>query len=330
MLIKKDVLQGISILAESKQLTKKEVIDAFVGKSADNGNAMGRVSRIAETFYFIGASIVVLGVALLVFQNWTLLSSTVKVLVTIGVAIFTYITGVLVAQNKNLGRIGDAFQLISGLLMPVGLGVLFSNANLNPTSYECQIVSSFLLFISYIFSFSIFRKNIFILFSIFFGGWLFFSLTGFVAKEWLMLDQTEHFFEYRAFIVGFFYMCLGYKFSNNRISSLSGFLYGLGSSSFLGSSFLISGLGYNQNLVWNFIFPVIVFFVLLAGAYIRSKSFFVIGTVFLILFILKITFKYFAQELGWSSALVMAGFFIIGAGYLVIYLKKRCWGRVRI
>lgn len=40
-------------------------------------------------------------------------------------------------------------------------------------------------------------------------------------------------------------------------------------------------------------------------------------------YILKITSEYFADSLGWPLALMIAGFGMIGVGYLTVYIKRK-------
>jgi len=171
-------------------------------------------------------------------------------------------------------------------------------------------------------SYVVFRKNVFTLFSILFGTWLFFSLTSFMIGGGAYFDSWK-FYEYRVLVAGITYILIGYAFSKNERASLSNFLYGFGILGFLGSALSLGGWEPNQNVFWELIYPGLIFGALFLSVHIKSKSFLTWGTLFLMAYILKITSEYFSTGLGWPLALVIAGLSMIGVGYMSLSLKKK-------
>jgi len=323
MSTKEEVIQYIKNLAEQKILTKMEVNSAYdAGSGIQTDVVLSKKLGISDPLYYIGGAVVFLGIAILLAQNWSTLGFVTKLLATLGAGIAAYFVGVLFSRDERTENVGSAFYLISALVIPMGLYVVFNNAGYDAGSYGSQSLISGILFAMYISSYFVFRKNIFTLFSIIFGTWLFFSLTSAMVGSGPYFDAGR-FYEYRILVAGLTYILLGHAFSKNARSALSGFLYSFGILSFLGSALALGGWEPNQNVFWELIYPGLIFGTLFLSVYIKSKSFLTWGTLFLMAYILKITSEYFSGGLGWPLALVIAGLAMIGAGYMSISLKKK-------
>src|SRR3989344_3419530 len=323
MATKEEVLQYIKSLAEQKVVSKEELDAAFdSGSGIKTDMVLTKKLGVAEILYYIGGAIVFLGISILLWQNWSTLGFGTKVLATLGSGIAAYFVGLLFSRNERTEAAGSAFYLISALVTPMGLWVVFDNAGFDASSYGTQSLISGIMLGTYLLSLLVFRKNIFTLFSILFGTWLFFSFTSFMIGSGAYFDNWK-FYEYRVLVAGIAYMLLGYAFSKNERVSLSGFLYGFGILGFLGAALTLGSWKPNQNVFWELIYPGLVFGALFLSVQIKSKAFLTFGTLFLMAYILKITSEYFSSGLGWPLALVIAGLAMIGIGYMSISLKKK-------
>jgi len=323
MATKEEILQYVKTLAEQKIITKDELDLAYdSGSGIKEDIVLTKRLGISEILYYIGGAIVFLGIAILLAQNWSTLGFGTKVLATLGAGVATYFVGVLFSRDERTETAGSAFYLISALVIPMGLYVVFDNAGFDAGSYGSQSLISGILFGMYLMSYVVFRKNVFTLFSILFGTWLFFSLTSFMIGSGAYFDSWK-FYEYRILAVGITYMLIGYAFSKNERVPLSNFLYGFGIFGFLSSALSLGGWEPNQNVFWELIYPGLIFGALFLSVHIRSKSFLTWGTLFLMAYILKITSEYFSSGLGWPLALVIAGLSMIGVGYMSLSLKRK-------
>lgn len=323
MATKEEVLQYIKTLGEQKIVTKDELDLAFdSGSGIKTDVVLTKKLGISEILYYIGGAIVFLGIAILLWQNWSTLGFGTKVLATLGAGVAAYFVGVLFSRDERTETAGSAFYLISALVTPMGLWVVFDNAGFDTSSYGSQSLISGIMLGTYLLSLLVFRKNIFTLFSILFGTWLFFSFTGFMIGGGQYFDSWK-FYEYRVLVAGIAYMLLGYAFSKTERAPLSGFLYGFGILGFLGAALTLGSWKPNQNVFWELIYPGLVFGALFLSVQIKSKAFLTFGTLFLMAYILKITSEYFSSGLGWPLALVIAGLAMIGVGYMSISLKKK-------
>lgn len=320
---KEEILQYIKMLSEQKVITKSELDTAFnSGSVVTEETSLTKAVGLADIMYYIGGAIVFLGIAILVTQNWAVLNFTTRVLATLGAGVTAYFVGIFFIRKKQTETVGSAFFLISALVIPIGLSVVFEHAGFNVYGLGYQSLISVILFAMYLLSYFVFRKIIFILFSILFATWFFFSFMGFITLNIPMFDGWR-FSAYRILVAGISYMLLGYAFSKNKYASLKGFLYGFGILGFLGSALILGGWKPDQSIFWELIYPVIVFGTLFVSVYIKDKAFLTFGTIFLMVYILKITSEYFSSGLGWPLALVIAGLSMIGVGYMSLTLKRK-------
>ncbi len=323
MATKDEILQYIRILAEQKAVTREELELAFDAGSGGvkTDVVLTKKLGIAEILYYIGGAIVCLGIGILLAQNWSTLGFGTKVLATLGSGVAAYFVGLLFSRDERTETVGSAFYLISALVSPVGLYVVLDNAGFDAGSYGSQSLIFGVMLGTYVLSLLVFRKTVFVLFSILFGSCLFFSFTSYMIGG--SYFNGWEFSEYRVLSMGVTYILLGYAFSKDERVSLSGFLYGFGILGVLGATLALGKWEPNQNIFWELIYPGLIFATLFTSVQIKSKAFLTWGSIFLMLYILKITSEYFSSGLGWPLSLVIAGLAMIGVGYMSISLKHK-------
>ncbi len=328
------VLEQVSSLAAQHLITEGELAAAYnkgagqpspseiLPTPSSTGHGLSKHLSINDILYYIGGAIVFTGIAVMIGTSWTSLSSLTRVLVTFGFGIVTYITGLIFGREERTDGVSQAFYLISALVLPIGLYVILDVAGVDLyTAATATLISSILVIVFGLSAF-LFRKTIFLIFSIIFGTWLFFAVTDLLVGGNPIFDGN--FYLYRVLCVGLTYMFLGYHFlATEHRDGLSGWLYGFGSLGFLGSALALGGWTPSQNSFWELIYPGLVFGVLFLSVVVKSKAFLVWGSIFLMGYILKITAEYFTEGLGWPLALVLAGLALIGVGYASSYLNRK-------
>lgn len=319
---KQKALEYIKNLAAQKLLTREELLGAFEQAAGSPRDHIFKVRlSMTEILYYIGGAIVCLGIAVLLWQNWSTLNVVTKITATLGSGLAAYIVGLVLGRDGKNEALSSAFYLISALVMPLGLHVTFQSAGFNIAGNSIQSLVSAILLATYLASYFVLKRSVFIVFSIIFGTWFFFAFTNLLAGYSAFTDNT--FSLYRVLTTGVSYILLGHSFSKTEKASLSGFLYGFGIFGFLGAALLLGGFGSNHNVFWEVIYLGLVFGTLFLSTTLKSNSFLVFGTLYLMAYILKITAEYFSKGLGWPFALVLAGLMLMGAGYLSVYLKRR-------
>ncbi|MEX2054790.1 MAG: DUF2157 domain-containing protein [Candidatus Andersenbacteria bacterium] len=328
-MLKAEAINAVKSVAASNTLSETEVIAAYRSgrtHATASDDVMHKRLGVVEILYAIGGAIVFLGIIILVSQNWNTLSDLTKITVTLGSGLAAYVVGLLFSRYKSLDAVSQAFYLISAVVMPIGLNVTFDIAGLNTGDFSLQTLITALLFAMFFASFIVFRKAIFILFSVIFGTWLFFSLTSWLVGTRPEFSELE-FYEYRTLLVGLTYILLGYYFAQTPYRFMQGWLYGFGVLGFLGAALALGGWSPEQNLFWEAIYPGLLFGIIFLSVHVKSKAFLIFGALFLVAYIFKITAEYFQDSLGWPFALVICGLTLIAVGYGTVYLNKRYLGK---
>ncbi|MDB4939844.1 MAG: hypothetical protein JWO40_269 [Candidatus Doudnabacteria bacterium] len=324
---KEEALAYVKSLAEQQLVTREELIASYnlglpSGIATGDGIALKKQVGMSEIISYIGGAIVFLGIAISLEQNWSALSFFTKILATLGVSIAAYILGVVLIKKEKTEITGTVFLLVAALVGPIGIGVLLDNMGFDMSTSGSQSVNSGILLIIFLSSYFIFKKNVFTLFSILFGTWFYFAITNFLVFNVGSFEYWS-FIEYRLLVLGLAYMLLGHGFLKGEHASLSGFLYGFGVFGFLAAGLGLGNWEPHQNILWEIIYPGLVFGILFVSVYLKNKAFLIWGTIFLMIYILKITSEYFSSNLGWSLALVIAGLAMIGVGYFSVSLKRK-------
>ncbi len=319
---KEAVLQEVRRLAAQHLITREEVLAVFDRSTEGSTDvALTRQAGISDILYYIGAAIVFLGISVLIWQHWSILGDATKILSTVGSGIAAYLTATLLSRNERFEVAASAFYFISALVSPLGLYVTFDVAGLDAGSAGVQSLSAAILLATYVLSYAVNRKTVFIIFNIIFGTWFFFSFTSYLVGSNPYFNWE--FSAYRVLCAGLVYALLGYHFSQSGKRALTGALYGFGVFCFLGAALALGDWKPNQNVWWELAFPGLVFGVMFLSVYLKSKSFLTFGSMYLMAYIVKITAEYFADSLGWPLALVFTGLALVVVGYVHMNVKSK-------
>ncbi len=322
MMDKLAVLGAIREMVANGELTEAEVIAAVRDRVGGPRTLVGeRQTRYSRVLYFIGGGVVFIGIAAFIAQVWSDLGPVMHVVVTLGSGLAAYAVGVLLSWHGRLGAAGPAFFLIAALVLPLGLAVALDEAGLDPERLGLQSLIALVLLTAFLAAHLLFRAASLLVYAIAFGTWAVFAITAFLAGPDPRFAQAE-FYEYRILAVGLTYMVLAWAFSGSQRDALSGPLYGLGSLAFLGAALALGGWKPSQNPFWELIFPGLVFAVLYLSVHVRSKALLTFGSLYLGVYLAKITGEYFSDSLGWPLALVILGLLLMVVGYLTLRLKR--------
>ncbi len=315
---KKALLDGISKLAGEGRISRLEILSAF-----DDGKAETKSMRvsISQLLYFLGGLIVVIGIGVLINQNWDGLNDFTRILSSLGSGIAAYFVGIILNRRKQFANLANSFFLISAIVIPIGLHVVFHIAGFNVGSDNLQILISALSTAVFFASWFLYKKQMFLFFVIAYFTWLFFAVTN-LYFDGVVSDHYEY---YRFLAVGVSYCFLARSLSQRKGDFLSGVLYGFGSLFYLSAALLLTGDSYGNDLsvFWTVLMPFIALGTIFLSVSLRTTSFLVMGTIFLILWIFKTTADFFADALGWPLALVIIGLLLMALGFVVIRVHKK-------
>jgi Predicted membrane protein (DUF2157) len=322
---KQQLLTEISQMAQSGQLSQAEVLSAFSGMpAAALDDAVKKHLSVSEILYYIGGAIVFLGIIVMCYQNWGSFNSFLRIFVTLGSAVASFIVAVLLNKYENLKKPAQAFFLLFGMLAPLGLGVSFKEAGFDLLSSVLWVGIYAILTALFFGIFWYFKQQtILLFFAVAFATILFHYVINWLVADNLNYSDMEKVWEYQFLVIGVAYMLVARFLSEGPQKALVGALNGFGSLSFLGSTLALGGWQPSQNAFWELIYPLLVFGIIFWSVYVKSKAFLVFGTIFLIAYILKLTGEYFSSGLGWPLALVVAGLLIMVVGFYAVRINKQ-------
>lgn len=321
--MKKDqLLKEIRTAAASSDLTKRELLDAFQeGKSGSGDAALFHRVGITDLLYYLGGIIVLLGIVVLAVQHWDSFNMFLRILITLGSAIIAYVVGVLLRTNRKTESLSQIFFTLSFVLLPTGLLVTFHEFGYDVGMEGLQSFVSALLLALAAASMWLYKKALFAAFAVIFGTWLFVALTAWLTRGAFV--YADSFTEYRILVIGASYLLLAQTFARKHWETLTDILNMVGAVAILGASLSLGGWFPDRSIFWELVYPAIVFGFMFAGAHLRIRSFLFFGAIFLMAYVGKITGEYFQDSLGWPLALVLAGFALMGIGYLTFYLNRK-------
>lgn len=315
---KQTVLAEVKQLAAYKKITLRELTSAYnAGKHLPPKDISYNQATLEQIFYYLGGAIIFIGISILIGQHWASLNFFTRLMATLGSGITAYIVGALLQSYRNFAPIGQAFFLISALVLPLGCYVICQHYGFNPNHDGVQVIISGILFAFFLISYGIFPITLFIIFNILFGTWLILSVTNFLISGDPYFANIS-FFSYRTLLLAVVYLLLGYHYAKQEKHTLAGVLYGIGSFVLLTTVLNLSGWKPKQNLIWEEALFILSFVIIFLSVPFKSRALLTIGTFFLIVFIGKLTAEYFVNNLGWPLALVLAGLLMIVIGYTSI------------
>lgn len=319
---KQSLIENLQSSIKAGTFTKEELLAVYEKAiQTDTGETMLRQSKISNVLYFIGGTIVFLGICIFVGSNWSSLSDLTKILATLGSSVAVYAMAALLSRYENFDKVAEALYFISGLVAPWGIMTTMHVAKVDTGAVSTHTIIAGILFTVYLLSYFMDRRNVFFIFSTIFGTWLFFCLTTLMVNGRPFEDWD--FIKYRWLAAGLTHMILGYALVNTDRKVMTPWLYGVGVVEFLTAAICLGGPAPSHNPIWEILFPGFVFGILFLSVYLRSRAFLVFGTIYLMAYILKITDEYFRSGFGWALSLIFMGFALIAIGYGAFYLNKK-------
>jgi hypothetical protein len=320
MITKEETLAALRELALEGRITESEAAAAVrTALSQQTGGAEAvdhRSVSLSRALYLIGGVVVLMGIIVLVVQHWAAFGSIGQVVVTLGVGVALFVSGILLRDKPGLTTASGVFSALSGVLIPLGLGVLLHVLGVDVFTPGMHMLMAAIALVIFITSLGLFKEVVYALFGILYGTWLYGSAVAYVLQDG---GYGSSLYQYAAMLLGVAYLFLGYGLTSATDAAyrrLARMLYILGLLIFLGTALSMGG-------AWDVIYPFVVFAVIFSSIYLHSGIFLKIGSLFLMIYLIKMSAQYFSGSLGWPLALVLAGLMLMGVGYLTYYLNKK-------
>lgn len=277
--------------------------------------------QLMNLLYGIGTIITIIGVVVLLAQNWQSIHFVVKIGITLGIALIAYIYGLLLRSREN-SMLSQILFTISAVLAPMGAFVLFRE-NAIEFTLQIQIIVASILFIIFGVAFAINKRNVLLPITIIFGSWTYFAfILNIIPGSYF----SSALLKWAGILMGVSYILIAYSYKfftesadeedkKEKVSSQN-ILYGVGALAILLSGIMIGG-------IFDLVYIGIIFAIFYGSIFFKSRVMLFLGAFFLVAYIIKITGKYFANSIGWPLTLIGIGFLVIGVGYFTYYLNQK-------
>ncbi len=314
------LLSAITEASAQRTVSEHDVLQAFRKGVGEITQPVRATLSIVNILYAIGGAIVFIGIILFFRQQWAVLSSTAKILITLGSGIVAYVAGVLIARNTSFAGVASAFFLIFALITPLGIFVTFNTLQYAPAVASYSDIIYGVMFAWTAISLFVYKKNIFRIFSVLFGSFLYFSTTHTLLAGSLL--NTADMLKYRFLLLSVSLILIGYTWKETA-RTLSAWMYAAGSIMFLGAALALGGYAPAANQLWEAAFVGLAFGMMFLSIVLKSRAMLVISSIYLMAYILKITAEYFSDTIGWPLALIGAGFTLIAIGYGTFAINQK-------
>jgi len=273
---------------------------------------------VNKILYFIGAAIVIIGVAIFIFQIWDSTNSFIHIAVTLGLGLLLTAVGSALLKQKPEDHIGPVFHTLGGVLIPTGVAVTLLEFNI---TNGWAITAGFAgIFVFYLLLSQIQKHAILTFFAILSGTATIILLHSTITNGTsLDIWGRGTSYQYLSMVIGVSYVLLARSFRGTQNEQLTGILHFLGSLMFLSSAFSLV----ISSTIWELVYFLVVFGGIFLAVFLKSRSILALSTLFLLIHVSYITGKYFADSIGWPVSLVILGFLFIGLGYMSVTINKR-------
>jgi hypothetical protein len=307
-LVEQKINEGLISKEDIKELLKSSGEDKVIASHAKN---------ITNIFYMIGAIIAVIGVIILLAQNWTEIGFVGRVLSTLGTAIVAYVIGFVLIGN-TYRVLSQVCFTISGILAPLGV-LVFCREFAVAFGALPQAYTALGLLVIFSVAFWYAKRNILMLWNMLWITWLYYSVLAY------LFTPSADVAKLATMILGITYLCATYYFQKNMATIeneerkekyvVANILYAIGTLLLIIPSLFFGG-------IFDFITLLLIFGAFYLSIFIKSRLTLIVSGVLLISYVLKITSKYFVDSIGWSLSLIAIGFFVIAIGYGMVYVSR--------
>jgi uncharacterized membrane protein len=261
------------------------------------------------------------GTVAVLFNNWGVVPSALRVLLSLGLAVLVYILG-LVFRDEQHKTLSQVMFVISTFLGPIG-SYIFAYENNIKMDWSLNLTVSLTWSILYLFAYFFANKrNVLFLINIIYFSWVYMVI---VRKIFDYNSSDVFLYKMSVIVLGLSYILLSYSRNGQLITdkqdgkekkSIQNLLYLAGSIAVLGVSYT-----FDQSL--DIFYIALLFAMFYASIFLRSTIMLLVSSGFLIAEIIRLTSRYFVNSIGWPLSLIVIGFLVIGVGYATYNLNRK-------
>jgi len=271
-------------------------------------DAESKGSVLASVMGYLGGVLVFAGMAAFIAVNWDSLGSFARVIVTLGLGISLYVSGLIAHQSLRWLSLAAPIYLAAFLLQPTGMLVAFDEYGGGGDYRYAILVTCFAFLIQALITNKLQPHGVLVFASVFFGVGVYTVIFDLVGIDG---DLTG--------------LAIG--------ASLVLLSLGLNRYQYIANLVLWSAVGCITTLIalWELvvdsrveiIFPIVCAGFVLLSVRTRLRTFLGFGVTGLLIYLGYFTAENFADSLGWPLVLMFIGVIFVGVGYWALSINRR-------
>lgn len=298
--------------AELRELAEQAPESDAGARQPDNSD------MLVHVLSYIGGTVILIGVVIFVVLQWELLHAGVRILISLGGGIVVYSVGaVLLSTKGKAAYLPHAFFLIAAVLIPTGLCVFVYEFgfDLGEPGVQTALAAGSAAFFAA--SFALLKRlHIFLVLTIIFSTWFIVSLLTWLTHGGQLLPLSEaSFYVWLVVLLGVTYILLARGLMPFVHRALGVALEVVGATGVMLAP-LIQGRG------WDIVYPLLVAGGFAGSIYLMNRGVLVLSSLFLVIYLIKVTSHYFADSVGWPVALIAIGAVILAVSYGTYHLHR--------
>jgi len=299
------VLREIIMLALVNNITSKELYTALSREETKKT----RTETLMKLFAYFGGIFIFSGVSIYIGTFWPLMSSVMKISITLGSGIALYLLALTLqlCNKKNENMLTPLFST-SVFFQTVGLFVASQEFQKGIETKTASTLIFFVMLIQQILTLKRIKHAALFFNSVFF--WCVFFLS--------FLDVSHANEKSIGIVVGFSLLCISYLLDKAYYKTVANFWYLIGAILFLDG--LFEAL---KNSNFEFMFFIISSLILYFCTVIKNRILLFVSTLSSLGYIGYFTSKHFIDSAAWPILLVLLGGVCFSVGVLVVKISKK-------
>ncbi len=288
-----------------------------------------RNTLVSKVLYALGGVIALIGLVVLVSDNWLQLGTFGRLVITLGFSSATFIGAVVLDQKKTQGALVEIFFLLSAVVAPIAAYVLLDSAGvLDPFVVTNQVFVGLVLTLIYGVALYVTRRHILHIIVGLMFSWTYYAVVAKMIRNigsagYIGGDTIRDITVYTSMILGFAFLSYSLWLKNLLRKEFSISLRRVTTIYNVAAFILVLMPALFLTGVWDFVYAFLVIGAVVLSVHLKTTSGLIISAAAIGFYIIHMSAKYFSHSIGWAMVLVIAGFAIIGVGYLTYYLNRK-------
>jgi hypothetical protein len=299
-------LHDIATLARSHGISGAEIAALLGASPAVAQEGRGR-AVLVRVLGYLGGTFVFAGIGVFIALQWDEMSSTPRVVVTLGTGLAALVLAVLATREQRFDKAATPMFLVAGALEPTGMLVAFDEFGSGGDWRLASLATSATMALQFGATFGSVRRSAPLFLTVLFG--VLFWWTGFD-----LLDVDEGL---TAAVIGGGLILLGVGVDLTAHREITAAWYFVGGVAFLGGLFDLV-----ERTPFEILFLGIAAVVVYLSVLLHSRALLIVATLAILAYTGWFTSRHFADSIGWPIALVAFGLFMIGLSALAFRIDR--------